>query len=203
MKRITYSLLALGLLQSTTAMAQQPNFSYNTFGLQFGKTDVSALDDNLTTMGIGAALAFNDDVFAFADYQRLAGDNVNGLDICYGRTNLGLGLVFPVKKDVDVVGKFSYVMEDSEACNNGCSEFDDNGFNLGVGVNYWLTPKFDASVGLDYTEMDDSKENYTYYRFGVGYWPSKKQRVGLSYQNTDRDGFGNLDTFVVNYRISQ
>lgn len=203
MKYLTYSLLALGLVQSTTAMAQQPNFSYNTFGLEFGKTDVSVLDDNLTTMGIGASLAFNDDVFAFADYQRLAGDNVNGVDIRYSRTNLGLGLVFPVKKNIDVVGKFSYVMEDYEECNGGCLELDDDGFNLGLGVNYWLTQKFDASVGIDYTEYEDSNENYTYYRFGVGYWPSKAQRVGLSYQNTDRDGVGNLDTFVINYRISQ
>lgn len=201
MKRITYSLLALGLLQSTTAMAQQPNFSYNTFGLQFGKTEISGFDDKFTNMGMNASLAINDSVFAFGEYEYLSNDNVDntGVDVSGNNINLGIGLVFPVESNLDITTTISYVMTDAEACGGGvCLENDDKGFALSAGVNYWLTSNIDADARIAYVELDDANSSDTSYRLGIGYWPAKKHRVGLSYQSSD-----DADSILVNYRISQ
>jgi len=200
MKRFSIAAGFLSLLQASLSFAGTASFSYDTFSLQFGKTDVQGSADDLSTTGVFASLSINDDIFGFVGHNRYQG-KVLGLDSTIGRTDVGLGLVFPIKKELDLVVSAALVRMDSEFCDSGCFSAKDSGYNLGLKANYWLTTKIDALTSINFTELDDAGSD-TIYDFGLGYWPSKEHRLGLSYQ-TGTLASESYDSIWFNYRISQ
>ena len=198
MKRFLATILILGLAQPLMANAQAPNFSYNSFGLAYANLDAADSSEDIRQVGINTSLAINHQFFAFVDHNRSKADLSNGDDLKSHLTSAGLGLVFPVKDKLDIVGKASYLQKSTEVCLQGtCTDATDYGYRLSAQANYWLTSNIDSEVALDYDNLD-RKGSDTAYRFGVGYWPAKEHRLGFEYRVGD-----NYDAIGFNYRISQ
>ncbi|MBN2647265.1 MAG: outer membrane beta-barrel protein [Thiotrichales bacterium] len=201
MQRLLSYCLLFGVLSSPFVMANEPNFSYSSFGLVFGKSDVSGFDDDLIDMGVKASLEIEKGLFLFADLMQNRKDNIDasGVDVQVDQIRAGVGFAFPVQADLDLVTSVSYVKTGAELClQNNCQELKDKSWRLDAEANYWLTANMDASVNIGYLEYDQGDQNETLYGVGFGYWPAQNHRIGLSYQVFDE-----ANSVAVNYRISQ
>jgi len=198
MKRLAYSVLVLGLLQTTVAQAQSPSFSYTNLGFVYGSTDFDNLADDFRTMAISGSFELSDRVFLHGQYSTFDKNDVFGADFDSSLTYLGAGFVMPMGSGMDLFASLDYVITEAEGCTSSvCRKEDDNGISVGFGTNYWAIPnQLDVTFDLNYVTFDKS-DDATAYGIGMGYWFTKEHRVGMAYRKADSS-----DSMLVNYRYS-
>lgn len=144
---------------------------------------VEDIDDG-TGFGLSGSYAFTQNMFVFGNYSNTEADftytNDAGMRVREGEDiktmQLGLGYFAPLTRQMDFVGRLSYMdvdygeLEFGET-NNDVNQFDDidnafrdltedssDGYSIDVGVNSQIVEWLEAGGGLRYTDLDSGDD---------------------------------------------
>jgi Ax21 family sulfation-dependent quorum factor len=148
MKRTALALLAALAAAPIAANAGDLSYSYLEAGYLRADPDDFGAEDGFGLHGSGA---ITDNLHAFAGYDRISID-LGGDDFNLSNTRIGLGWNQAVSDNVDLVARVAWERVDADEVDDG------NGYSVEVGVRGAITPNFEGSAAVRYTDIEDSDD---------------------------------------------
>jgi hypothetical protein len=199
--RKTLVLPALAALALTgPAMADSLSYSYLEGGL-FGDSidDPDGNQDDLRGSGLGlnASWAINRALFGFANLSgteyEYRHDATDDRDFSAGKLGLGLGVHFPIGRNVDVVTGFSLqrLRLENDTFN---TTYNEDGWGLDLGLRGLIGDRLQWTVGWHNVDYGRDNEDGSW-SAGFRYYFTRTFAMGLDFASTDENQASGLIAF--------
>lgn len=161
------SLLCAGALLPIAAFAQS-DFNYTYVEVEYLDTDYDNLGDD-SGFGLKGSIELTDMIYLLGEYQTY--DDTD-LDLW----SIGGGVRWNLQPELDLTADLSWVEADA-------GPFDDDGFQLGIGLRARVHDAIEVDAGIRHVDLDNGSE--TFLDLGGRYYLTETVAVGLGLDVSD------------------
>ena len=154
----TCGLLALAMLGSASAIADDLNYNYVQAAYLDTEIDDSAFDVDGDGLSLSGSVELGESMFLTAGYAAQEFDF--GIDL--DQWAIGVGGHLPISDSVDVVGSLSYVDAEIDSRFGGA---DDDGYGASIGIRARVADNVEVEGGINYVDLDAGGDETS---FGIG-----------------------------------
>jgi Ax21 family sulfation-dependent quorum factor len=146
------SLIALALAALLPISAQAGELSYNYIQLDYNRVSIDDFDADPDGFGLKGSAALGDQFYLFGSYMAL-GDTIEGFDVDYDQSQVGLGFRHGISDKADFLAEISYLNADIEVEDEG--SFGGDGYRASVGVRGLMASNFEGYAKANWTDGGD------------------------------------------------
>lgn len=206
------SLFALALAAALPMSASAATISH--LYAEFGYVSADVLgDDNMDGWQLKGEADIARGFYALGSYSRVGDDNIDSgfvdtlgnpilIDINFDETAIGVGYHHAISDKADWNTEVSYVHDQVDLNGHafGAGDDGDNGYRVATGLRGMLAPKFEGSIYINYTDVNDFGNGVG---AGIGGVFHFNDTWGLTagYDHADRDN-GDIDSWNLGVRAS-
>ena len=193
--RLSPLLIVSALACAPVLSVQAAGIDYNYVDIGYVTTDLDGFDKDLDGYGLRGSLEVADNWFLYA---RWLDQNVStrGVDVDLQRLSVGGGYAWSFAENMDLYGKVGYTQWELDVSNSGFGDpdFDDDGYELGVGIRARPLDPFELEGSINYVDLSDSGDDTS---LGVaGRWYiTDNLALGLEGEFAD-----DADTYAITFR---
>jgi len=144
-----HKLLVAAALLPLGAVAQDLDYTFVELSYMDTDLDAGPIDVGGDGFGLEGSLSVTDSVFLFANYET----QDYGFGVDASSYDLGAGMRWALKPQLDLVGELAWVNVDVET---PMGDADDDGLGLGVGLRGRVNDSFELQGGVRYLDLEDS-----------------------------------------------
>lgn len=191
--RLSPLLIVSALTCAPVLSAQAAGIDYNYVDVGYVTTDLDGTDEDLDGFGLRGSLEVADNFFLYARWLDQS-VSTHGVDFDLQRLGVGGGYAWSFAENMDLYGKLGYTQWELDVDNAGLGEFDDDGYELGVGIRARPLDPFELEGSITYTDMSDLGDDTS---LGVaGRWYIT-DNLALGVEGDFGD---DLDTYAITFR---
>jgi hypothetical protein len=153
-KFILAMLTAMLAFAPLLARAEGPSYSFLDAG--YVVTDIDDFDDEADGYLLRGSFEFVENWFLYARYLDQSVE-VFGTDVDATQMALGVGYAWPLTDAMDLYGKVGYTEAEVDA--SGMGSFDDDGYELSLGVRGNVMEQLELEGAVNYTDLSDTGDS--------------------------------------------